>query len=181
MKGKTISWVFSGIGVAALMIGYNFFFKDNFSSKAPINNQQVQGINAGRDVTIVQSQNTDKDPLGKPLEAATEFIGALDGRYKQTERGFNYASAKFDEGTISFLAGNCLFYGKLHQIGASWDLHLIGTDGICKFLKQMTPGDKVMRIIPVPGKMTNSGKVLEFVAQSGKFALDDFFGKYVLE
>lgn len=74
MKGKTVSWVFSGIGVAAMMIAYNLFFKEGSPSRSPINHQQVQDVNAGRDVTIIQSNNTDKGGLGEPLEAEKEFI-----------------------------------------------------------------------------------------------------------
>jgi len=38
-----------------------------------------------------------------------------------------------------------------------------------------------MRIIPTPGAMANSGRVLEFTLQSGEYVLDDFFGVYTIQ
>lgn len=145
------------------------------------NNQKVEHVNAGRDMTIIMSQNKENDPLGKPLETEDKFIGALDGEYENKSNGFILANASFNTEEITFIAGNCLFINKLKQEAGSWDLYLVGTDGVCSFLQEIKLGEKTMRIIPVPGTMTNSGRVSEFVAQSGKYVLNDFFGTYELK
>ena len=139
------------------------------------------GVYGGRDVTIIQSQPSGIDKLGDSLKSQKDqFIGALDGQYTNKENGM-IAEADYDKNEMTFISGNCLFTTILKQNGDSWDLYLKETDGICEFLKQLEVGKRIMRIIPVPSAKANSGRVLEFVAQSGEFPINDFFGVYVLK
>jgi len=125
--------------------------------------------------------NTSKgDNLGTALKSNNKFIGALDGRYNHKSNNI-IANADFNHKRISFIAGNCVMTMNLKQNGISWDSYLIEKDGVCKFLNELKIGDKIIRIIPVPGALANSGRVLEFIVQSGEYVIDDFFGTYILE
>ena len=177
---KNISWIFSGVGVALLVAAYNIASDDMeaIAGDSARYEQNIGNVRGGRDITIIQSQQRDADSIGESLESDDLFIGALDGKYTKKTNGYIIVEAKWDRQEVAFIAGNCLFNCALIQSAGSWDLYVKDTDGLCNFLRQLKVGDKIARIIPTPGAMANSGRVLEFYTQSGDFAIDEFDGKY---
>lgn len=134
-------------------------------------------------VTVIQSgapADASLDP--SPNDGDGDFIGALDGRYRMTTGNLGPvdAVADFSAGTMGFVAGNCAFDGVLQQKGASWLFYLKATDGICSFLEELPLGQPLARIIPLPGAMANSGRILEFFVESAEFAIDPISGTYRL-
>jgi hypothetical protein len=152
------------------------------ADKKPIYKQNINDIQAGRDITIIQSQNRNPDKLGTPLTKNEKpFIGALDSEYKKKDNSYITATANFNQESITFTAGNCHFSCATKQNGDSWDLYLVQTDGLCAFLRELNVGERIMRIIPEPGAMANSGRVVRFLAQSGVFPLNEFHGTYTTD
>jgi len=122
-----LSNVIAIISVIVAIIGLFFVANDTKTSE-----QTIENIKAGRDVTIIQTNTNGKDTLGTALNSQNEdFIGALDREYKH-QKGYIHANANFNKEEISFIQGNCSFSTKIKQNGISWDLYLIGKDGICK-------------------------------------------------
>jgi hypothetical protein len=134
-------------------------------------------------VTIIQSSAAGDPQLdSSPNEGDADFIGALDGRYRMEtgSLGMVDADADFNAGALAFIVGNCAFDGVLEQKGASWLFYLKTTDGICSFLDELPTGKPLVRVIPLPGALANSGRVLEFFVESGEFAIDPISGTYRL-
>lgn len=112
--------------------------------------------------------------------AEDDFIGALDGRYQQ-EGGYNLAEADVAASEMTFLAGNCAFTVDLRQQKGGWEGTLKSRDGVCSFLKGLEPGVELIRVIPKPRALANSGRVLKFYLETRAFELQDFAGDYALK
>lgn len=107
------------------------------------------------------------------------FIGALDGDYQQ-EDGFMRMAADFATQELTFLAGNCALTTQARQEKGGYELSITATDGICAFLGEVEDAVDVMRIIPKPRALANSGRLLKFYLETRAFALQDFAGDYAL-
>jgi len=116
----------------------------------------------------------------KPANQEDVFIGALDGTYVD-EKSFSRIDADAGKDSVVFVSGNCAVYGKLQQRDTHWVVVATQTDGICAFLREISVDDDIARIFPTPGKMANSGRVLEFQVQHIAFVVRHFSGAYVLE
>jgi len=108
------------------------------------------------------------------------FIGALDGTYEQVA-GSIRAEGNYDQGAVTFVQGNCAFTISLRQEKLGWEGRVRSTDGICSFLREINFADDVVRIVPKPRALANSGRVLRFFVETRQYELEAFSGEYVLK
>lgn len=106
------------------------------------------------------------------------FVGAIDGRYRSTGSNWVDVHARFDKDTISLSTGNCLATGDMIQQKSSFVVVFTSSDGICSYLEEFKVGQVIARIIPIPGAMSNNGRVNEFFIESGDFVADQYSGTY---
>lgn len=125
---------------------------------------------------VIVNCGDDANKLDESISNA--FIGAIDGRYRSTGSNWVDIDADFGKDTISFSTGNCLASGDLVQQKSSFIVVFTLSDGICSYLDEFKQGQVIARIIPIPGAMSNNGRVNEFFIESGQFVADQYSGTY---
>ena len=98
---KNITWIFSGIGVAVLTLLYGLSTEKSVIADSAKNVQTIEKINAGGNITIIQSQPSNPNNMADTLTTEKDqLIGALDGEYIKRDNGMMIADAKYDKNEI---------------------------------------------------------------------------------